>query len=72
MECLVLYIKQYKIEKAKKTLYERYTANALGVIARFEDEYDDLFNEIENIGKNSKRTAQNFIKDLKIKLNGGK
>ncbi len=72
LNCLLLYTKQYIIEKSKKRLYERYTANALGVLARFEAKYDDLLEEMENLEQKPKRKAENIKKDLLIRFNGGK
>ena len=72
MNCLLFYTKQYIIEKSKKRLYERYTANALGCLARFETKYDDLLIDMENLSEKPKRTAKNIINDLEKRLNGGK
>jgi len=72
INCLLHYTKQYIIENSKKRLYERYTAGALGCLARFETKYDNLLDELENITIKPKRTAENIKKDILQRFNGGK
>ena len=64
------YVRHYAEKKVRKNLFERYVANSLGVIARFEKSYDEVITNFEDkLSGKKQRSATDIRKDLKTKFN---
>ena len=64
------YVRYYKENKIRKSLFDRYVANSLGAIARAEKSYDEVIESFEDrLYNRKKRTGADIKKDLMKKFN---